>query len=249
MSLRGKNVIITRQNEGIQELTDLLELYDANVIPFPLISFSYNEPVELLSSMKSWDIDTWVIITSQNALPSFDSVWKKSRKTEEQPFKIATVGDKTKYYIEQKGYEVSFVPSQFVAKYLISELSEKITDENVVYLHGNLANEKIFQEAFSSYESYIVYETHVLKENAKRIHQYVEQNSVDFFVFTSPSAVRTFFEAGELKCAVSSAKFVAIGPSTKLVLQQFGISNIIMPKIYTLDEMVKEMNLEESKHE
>jgi uroporphyrinogen-III synthase len=100
-----KNIIITREASGFEEVKDLFIKLGFNPISFPLIKF---EPVEI----KNFNFEDYeyLIFTSKNAVKYFFSQIPKIDK------KIIAVGEKTAKYLEKLGYKDIIVPEVFSAE-------------------------------------------------------------------------------------------------------------------------------------
>lgn len=124
------------------------------------------------------------------------------------PVRIAAVGKKTAAALESAGIPVSFVPSVPTSASLHSELSDLLP-----------SGTRIFD--FKGYENEPV-----------EIEETVDLARYDAAVFTCASSVDRLFAH-----ATGMTRCCAIGPSTSLALQRYGVPEILQAKEPTLESL------------
>lgn len=174
----------------------------------------------------------WLLFTSQTAVHAFfDQL--------ETPFtgKFAVVGSKTEKALQSHGYEASFKPSVYSADVFVEEWNaSQPNDCRVGFVKGNLAKPTIEQGLHSNVDFVVVYETTSVPQNVLTINDWIAQHHQVTLVFASPSAVRSYTQAGG--SITDKVIFCAIGHITKKALEDAGMTVHVMPERYTLEDVV-----------
>lgn len=227
------NFILTNQLHD-PEFLEKVEASGFRAVHYPLIE---TEPVEMSQN----DIDLllqcdWLLFTSQTAVHSF---FKQVSKPLTQKF--AVVGTKTEQALNHYGYEASFIPSTFSADVFVKEWNaEQLPGIRVGFCKGNLAKPTIEEGLNAEVTAVIVYRTASWTEHVNAITELCEKESGSTLVFASPSGVNVFKEAGG---RITEGTIVcAIGHVTKKALEDVGFPVHIMPKRYTLEDVLLERN-------
>lgn len=103
---------------------------------------------------------------------------------------------KTRLELENRGYQVDFVPTSFVAEVFAEEFVKRISgNECILFPKGNLARDVIpvaLREIGISLDELIVYGTKANVEKRQELIAVLEAGEVDVITFTSPSTVTNF---------------------------------------------------------
>ncbi len=251
MSLRGKVVAITRPAHQADELAEMIRAQGGEPFIAPTIEI---RPIRgpavkrLLYLLMRGEID-YLVFLSQNAaeLLADDLVRCSLAQT-----RVIAIGPKTKAVLERKGIKVYAVPGEYTSEGIIQVLKgeglrRKLiaiprTEEAPSKLRHNLSRmgARIFEIP--------VYRT-VFPEGDQRVDKLIDgilSGQVDVVTFTSASSVRNFFEAvsarncrrevvGSLR---EKVKVAVIGPATASAFRKYGVKPDVMPRRYTLEDMV-----------
>ncbi|MCC7459693.1 MAG: uroporphyrinogen-III synthase [Proteobacteria bacterium] len=198
--LQGMRVILTQSSEQCDKLEKLLNIEQAVTIKIPTIDFKLVNHLEqidrALDNLEQYDL---LVLTSQN---SFEFLYKllKQRSSLKFPdkLKIAAVGDETKQVIEDAGFKVSYVPenqktSDQLAEYLIEKVH--LNRKKVLFPKSSLSNSKLpekLRKAGAWVDDIVLYETST-NPDSQNIFNAVMGYPIDWILFSSPSAVRSFF--------------------------------------------------------
>lgn len=152
---------------------------------------------------------------------------------------------KTRLELENRGYQVDFVPTSFVAEVFAEEFVKRISgNECILFPKGNLARDVIpvaLREIGISLDELIVYGTKANVEKRQELIAVLEAGEVDVITFTSPSTVTNFvrlldgtnWREWTKKCTIA-----CIGPITEKEASLY-FPHVIMPKEYTVEALLQ----------
>jgi|JI10StandDraft_1071094.scaffolds.fasta_scaffold67884_2 uroporphyrinogen-III synthase len=198
--LSGKRVILTQSSDQCEKLEKMLYMEQALVIRIPTIDFKLVNHLEqmerAISNLEQYDL---LVLTSQNSFLFFHQLLKQKNITKlPDKLKIAAVGDETKKVITQHGYTVSYVPeNQKTSDQLADYLQEKVNlnRKKVLFPKSSLSNSKLPEKLRGCgawVDDIVLYETST-NSDAKNTLEAVMGYPIDWILFSSPSAVRSFF--------------------------------------------------------
>lgn len=197
--LQGKRVILTQSTEQCEKLEKMLNLEQAVTIKIPTIDFKLVNHLDqidrALDNLEQYDL---LVLTSQNSFEFLYKLIKQRNIVIPEKLKIAAVGDETKQVIEDAGFKVSYVPdnqktSDQLADYLIQKVH--LTRKKVLFPKSSLSNSKLpdkLRQAGAWVDDIVLYETSTNSES-RNVFNAVMGYPVDWILFSSPSAVRSFF--------------------------------------------------------
>lgn len=242
--LLGKKVLVPRGKDQAKSFSQLVERHGGIPIEIPLIAF---RPIEdngrLQECLKALDTYDWIIFTSNVTVETFCSFLDGSAPNFP---KVAAIGKKTEEVLKEKGLQVEFVPSMYVAEAFVEEFLPYIHRGSRVLLpKGNLAREYIaasLAEAGAIVDEVVIYETYMPAENREKLAQMLADKQLDILLFTSPSTVghlmKVVSEFG-LDEQLKECVIGCIGPVTEKKLLAYGLTVHASPKEYTVNEMIK----------
>ncbi|KQL34108.1 uroporphyrinogen-III synthase [Psychrobacillus sp. FJAT-21963] len=237
--LLGENVIFTgilRSSEAV----DLTLKYGGYPVIAPLIATQ-----ELVSEadehrlQECIDYD-WFIFTSQSSVHAFHSKMKKfGLPPSVIKAKIAVVGSKTACAIESIGLRVDFTPTVFSADVFVKEFPAfSLPTETCLFFKGSLAKDTITKGLTNKVDEWVIYETIEVEENKEHIQHLIENEPNCSIIFTSPSTVKVFHETIGVQTGYESLTVCAIGHITKEYLETLSATVHVIPKTYTLTEVI-----------
>ncbi|MGJ9383033.1 uroporphyrinogen-III synthase [Salipaludibacillus sp. CF4.18] len=248
-ALQGVTVLNTRATHQAASLTEMIEKRGGISIEIPLIAIkepeNFLERNRQLQQVMHCD---WLIFTSAN---SFEFTMN-AMIAGNMPFreiimqrKIAVVGSKTKAAVEKKGFNVDLYPRDFDAEHLAEKLIDHTSKgETFFYPRSNLSRKVLVDKLKLSdrhVSEMVAYETTINKQFQEELNEIIYKKSVDVVILTSPSAVWSFFEqiTSENKAYVKETLTIAvIGRVTEEALSRYDVSNILVPKTYTLEAVL-----------
>lgn len=245
--LLGKTVLVTRGKEQAKAFSEKLRKAGATPIEIPLILISpssHREEIErCVRQLPNYD---WLIFTSANGVRFFFPFVKK-----ETPLpKVAVVGKKTAAALKTYGVSPAAIPSEFVAEGMIEALKPLVKPrDRVLLVKGNLAR-PVLRDALinmgADVTDLIVYETLMNESGKEQLLYLLRERKLDVITFTSSSTVQSFIrmmEKEDIASLLSGCVIACIGPITKETAEKAGLAVHICPDEYTIDDMIKEMEL------
>jgi uroporphyrinogen-III synthase len=244
--LLGRRILIPRGINEAKSFSTLVENYGGIPVEIPLLAF---RPVinpesvgQLEESIHTYD---WIIFTSNVTVETFFSFFQKQNG----PFpKIAVIGKRTGLVLNRRGYNVEFVPTEYVAEGFVRDFLPYITQGMKVLIpKGNLARDFIAESLTSAgaiVDELIVYETYLPEDSKAALRLAIEDKHLDVLTFTSPSTVDHFMgviKEHQLHDSVQKLLVCCIGPITKEKLESIGLRVDVMPETYTVEAMLKDL--------
>ena len=142
--------------------------------------------VDLRTDLKLATIISCAVFTSQNAVKA---VFRESKITSNIFDHVFCVGDKTAKLLESFG--ISVVAVSYSAEELATLLIKENSKTKITFFCGNLRRDELpdlLRENEIDVEEIEVYQTHLLEHNI--------QKEFDGILFFSPSAVKSYVDAG-----------------------------------------------------
>ena len=245
LPLKNKTVLVPRGKSQAKAFSDVVRKYGGTPVEIPLLAFRPTMvTTELKDIMKKLHTYDWIIFTSSETVASFLSYWTKGSPL---PQKVAAIGEKTAQALAEKGLQVDFIPTKYVAEEFVIEFSLLMKAGTKVLLpKGNLARDFIATELTKigvRVEEMIVYETFFPEESKSKLAQMLQEKRLDIIPFTSPSTVDHFMEVVKdcgLDDRIHDCLFVCIGPVAQQRAESFGLTIHAVPSVYTVENMIKE---------
>ncbi|MCB1196981.1 MAG: uroporphyrinogen-III synthase [Deltaproteobacteria bacterium] len=231
--LEERTILLTQTEYQIKKIEKLLHLEKAIPISIPCIEpkliLSDQEMIKLLAKIEKYD---WIIFTSQNAFLLYEEFLKKNNLQQQlHAIKIATVGHETRETIEQAGYQIAFTPQ-------IPKTSKEFFDQwmQEVDLKGKTVLFPRSKRSISQIPENLEQQGTVIvpiefydvlpHENVASYYQALASIEVDWLLFSSPTAVNSFFSMRpndeEIRHWIfsSGVKIATIGSSTSKALAE-----------------------------
>ncbi|QTM99983.1 uroporphyrinogen-III synthase [Sediminibacillus dalangtanensis] len=250
--LAGKRVLITRSEQQAEDFASKLEEAEAVPVIVPLLRLQKREAQsnkQILSKLHEF---TWVFFTSANGVKFFFEQLRDCGLDSGQleNSRVAAVGRKTRQALHKQGLSVDFTPEKYSGKRMATEFMKKYPDPGPVLLVcGGLARQDIplqLERQKVYFQKAVVYDTLINTVARDDLLSFIREGKLDVYTFTSPSTVKAFMkltsDEPELQQkVVSEALTVCIGPTTKEAAGKQGFTNILVPKDYTLEGMIKQL--------
>ena len=244
LPLQNKKVLVPREKKQVKSFSEMVQKYGGIPVEISLLAFKpiglTKEIEKVIHNLIQYD---WIIFTSNVTVDTFFSFTKEVMT----PFpKIATIGTKTAKVVLERGLQVEFIPTEFVAETFVTEFLPYVQEGTRVLIpKGNLARSFI-SEGLKSIgaivDEVIVYETYFPVESKSVLTEKIIQHGLDVVPFTSPSTVDHFMEVireNGLSHELSTFTFACIGPVAKKRAESYGLNVEIVPTVYTVEEMVR----------
>src|SRR3954462_3939615 len=250
--LFGRRIVVTRSREQAGELVDLLEERGAEAIQAPTIRIAPPEDADALdracAEAGAYD---WIVFTSANAVESFMGRLVANGDVRDlKGVRLCAIGPSTAQRIAAYGIRVDVVPDESRAEAVMDALRETgdLAGARVLLPRADIAREILadqLREAGTLVTEVAAYRTMLAgggdRSGDQDIYRMLLDRQVDAVTFTSASTVKNFAKIfGEDQAAdLLRATIVAsIGPVTAEAAQQLGIATTVMPKKYTIPDLV-----------
>ncbi len=234
MPLFGKNILVTRNRDKQEEITDKIIELGGQAINIPFINIEYLDfEIPDLSKYST------LLFNSLNSVIGFMRKIKDMRVLGN--LKIGVVGKKTDE--EMKKYRIipDFYPKEYTVEKLAAE-SVNFTEEgeNILFIVSNLSpvNEEKYTELYNrNYDKLVVYNTHKLKIDREKAEKYVKES--DVLMFLSSSTFESFADSlhlsdnNEIKEILSKKILASIGPVTTKTIEKYGLKVGVEAEEYT----------------
>jgi hydroxymethylbilane synthase len=188
-ALAGKRIALTRPKEQSEALAALLRAHGAEPISCPAIAIERSKTDALDQELRFLAAYRWIVFTSANAVNAVADRLDALGVRVPDGVHIAAVGGATGDVIAQRLRRPDFAPSVANAATLASELPD-VTGARVFIPRGESAREELTNELRSrgaTVRELVVYRTVAASG--------LSVDDFDAIVFTSPSGVRSVFDA------------------------------------------------------
>jgi len=247
LPLFGRRVIITREAQEEDTLSELLEENGAEIVLFPTISFlppdSYEEADRAIAQLNGFQ---WVIFTSSNGVRFFMDralgLGKDARILSH--LSLAAIGSGTARTLMDQYLRADLIPDEFSAEGVVRAFTERsITDARILIPRAQKTRDTLEQGLRALGNDVLpvpVYKT-VVPAALHQTEQFQIVQNCDCMVFTSSSTVHNFFEYStpavlqELK----DMAIACIGPITEGALRKHGFNARIVPEKYDFTSLAE----------
>ncbi len=248
--LFGKKVIVTRTRIQASVLVKLLEEQGAEAIEFPAIEIvppqSWDEIDRAIEDLGTYN---WIIFTSVNGVELFFKRLKIKKKTimELKGVQIATIGEQTAKAVKSLGLNVDIIPYEFSAEGIVESFRRTdIKGKRVLIPRAKEAREILpveLQKMGAEVHVVTAYETKKPEiERVEEVKDMLRCGEIDVVTFASSSTVKNFLSIlGEEIELITKSTIACIGLITAEPLREIGIEPQIIPRKYTIEELVREI--------
>ncbi len=183
----------------------------------------------------------WIVFTSRNAVDLFFEATRQQSvdPREFERIRFAVVGTGTGTYLERFGFQASCMPEAFTTEALAQKLCEAVGPGERLLMprakQGSKILTAILTEAGISHTDLPIYDIETTCAPMDVLM------SLSFLTFESGSGVRGFFAedaADKRKLLNGPVIPVCIGPVTRDVLAQYGVTRCITAEEYTVDGLL-----------
>ena len=260
--LFGRRVVVTRSREQAGELVEMLEERGAEAIQAPTIRVAPPEDMAALdrACLEASTFD-WIVFTSANGVDYFmKRLLEVGDVRDLKGVRICTVGPSTASRVSRYGIRVDLTPEEYRAESIVQTLTAfdgRLSGVRMLLPRADIARELLADElraAGADVREVAAYRT--LLANAERdadqdIYRMLLDRQIDAITFTSASTVRNFVQIfGREQAAdlLRTTGVASIGPVTAEAAQQLGITTTVMPRRYTIPELVDALVVHFSTH-
>ncbi len=238
----GATVVVARSAEGNLDLQTRLN--ELGVASMPVDTIRCAEPAtwsQVDESIRNIDAYDWLAFTSPRAAGAFAERMKKLGRTAGwKKSRIAAVGPGTAAALRERGFEVGFVPGEYLTSSLGNELPiEK--GKRVLLLRADIGDESLVETLRGrgfEVTNVPAYRTEVVPG----VIGLEEISGVRFVAFASPSEVRGFrarVPAEKFDDLARRARAVCIGPVTAKAARDAGFRSVLTCGDHTIDALAE----------
>ena len=237
LPLNQKNIIITRSKDKMSDIRLLFNNRGAEVFDLPAIEVGYPDDLNPLDDALSEIVDFhWIIFSSSNGIKFVDERLRylnTSLKECSKRVKIAVVGEKTSFTLNELGIEADFIPPEFVAESLIENFPTSGYGLRVFLPRVQTGGRNLIADEFRNSGSRVVevaaYETRCPASIPIETIYAIANKKADAMVFSSGktvlnSSILIKKEFGkEWSSLLVDTRLLTIGPQTsKTCIKVFG---------------------------
>jgi uroporphyrinogen III methyltransferase/synthase len=249
--LFGRRVVVTRASEQAAELVDMLEERGAEAILAPTIRIAPPEDIEALdracAEAARYD---WIVFTSANGVEHFmRRLLANGDVRDLKGPRICTIGPATTEQLARFGIRVDLTPEEYRAEAIAAALKDlgDLSGTRFLLPRADIAREVLadeLREAGAVVTEVAAYRTLLAgseRDSDHDIYRMLLDREIDAVTFTSASTVKNFAKIfGEEQAAdlLRTTVVASIGPVTAEAAQQLGIATTVMPKRYTIPDLV-----------
>ena len=250
MSLQGKTILVTRQQEQSAEFVAEIEHCGGRALVVPMVQItdpdSWEECDRALDHIQLYQV---LVFTSINGVDGFFRRCGERYVPPERlhALDIIAVGRKTKEDIERRGYGVHMIPETFSAHSLTSTVQRSdVAGKRILAPRGNLGRDEVqvgLENLGAMVDSIAVYKNVKPQgEGGRHLWDSIRHKEIDVLTFASPSAVvnfTAFVPASQLRSLGWKVPIAVIGPTTRDAALRRGYEVAVMGKEATVKGLVR----------
>lgn len=236
-------VVVTRPRASAATLYTRLRSVGAHPLSFPTIRIAPVDPPAVLDrALRDPAAYAWIVFTSTNAVAFFS---RRMRELGRSPnelggARIAAVGSHTAEALMRVGLPPAFVPNDFRAEALASEL-EGVRDRRVLFPCGRIASDtlpSLLRSRGAHVDEAVLYDTVPATPTAEE--RRALETGFDAALFTSGSAARNLAALADdaLLGRFARATIGCIGPTTAAAVREIGLPVHVVPETHTTEALV-----------
>ena len=249
--LFGRRIVVTRSRDQAHELVDMLEERGADAIQTPTIRITPPEDFDALDHACA-DAATfdWIVLTSANAADAFfGRLLQRGDARDLKGVRVCAIGSGTAQRVGRYGLRADLVPDESRAEGVFDALKAAgpLAGTRFLLPRADIAREVLpdqLRDSGATVTDVVAYRTVLAggeRDADHDIYRMLLERQIDAVTFTSASTVRNFARIlGEEQAAdlLNTTVVAAIGPVTAEAAQQLGIRTTVMPKKYTIPDLV-----------
>ncbi|MBI5471143.1 MAG: uroporphyrinogen-III synthase [Ignavibacteriae bacterium] len=233
MNLRGRTILVTRQQSQASELVACIEEHGGRAVVIPMIHIS--DPISWAACDKAQqELDAYdaIVFASVNAVRQFLGRLSANRIPISclRSIDVYAVGDRTEAEAKGYGLDLKFVPNDFSAQALSSYLIEQeIRGKRFLIPKGNLGRDELASTLLSAganVDSVDVYQNSPPNDEVmSELRQRFLKREFDIVTFASPSGANNFARAISPEMFIqiqNHIRIAVIGPTTREAVRELG---------------------------
>ncbi|MHC4121147.1 MAG: uroporphyrinogen-III C-methyltransferase [Planctomycetota bacterium] len=254
-TLFGKNIVVTRDTGGNADFANRIIDRGGNPVQLATIRIEpKTDSGEFPRAMAKFSEYDWIIFTSGNGVTTFfgalDNLGNDARVFGSA--KVAAIGSGTAQKLARFGIKANFVPDVFTGRELGRQLLgfANLHDKKVLLLRSAIASNElvdVLTEGGTQVDNVAVYTAARLKSDTSQLVESLDEGTIDWVTFASPSSADGFFAQFAAESVNSSnAKVASIGPVTSGRLKELGVKVDVTATEHTIDGLLDSIEQKES---
>lgn len=251
-SLAGQRILITRSEGNTSELTEMFLRLGAYPKVLPTFELEANTADEDLLPQ---DLDKTILaLTSPNSVDYLFAYLEQKGLDARYLARfnaLAAIGPATAKALRARGFTADLIAPEHTARGFARAILERYGDSCRIYHPTSDRTSGEFESLLS--EAKVPVLTKTLYRNKPVQYEREDllellEGGIDWITFCSSSAVHNFIgllRTYGLEPNLQNIKIVAIGPSTRSTLVDYGYADVLMPEVATLPALVECMSLAE----
>ena len=247
--LYGIRILITRTRAQASSLSELMSDQGAEVVEIPTVDISPlpmdRHAKKIVECIGDYD---WIVLASPNAVEIFMENLKQMNKShlDVADTKIACVGESTAKTLLTYGLKANLVPTDYKQEGLVSAFHKRLVKGQKFLFpcarEGRDILIRFLKQKGAVIDVWPIYENRIpLGTRDRLLRLFKKEGGVDFLTFASSSSVDNFFglfTVPERRRWLKNIKVAVIGPVTAASVKKWGGKVVIMPKKYTMLNLV-----------
>lgn len=238
--LFGKKVVVTREASEGYRFGSQIERLGGKAISLPMISLVDNMMDFDYKELKNYQ---GIMFNSPNGVRFFFEHIDDIRSIAH--LKIGAIGSKTSQELKKYKITPDVMPSEYLSENLAFEMTKVTSEGDKIFIMTSDVSpideasfSKKYKREFKKYIGYKNIPCNTTKENI--IDTIKGATHITFF---SGSSAENFFKTLEDDSLLEGIKVISIGPSTTRKIREFSQIPVIECKIYTGDEILKNLEI------
>lgn len=238
--LFGKKVVVTREASEGYRFGSQIERLGGKAISLPMISLVDNMMDFDYKELKNYQ---GIMFNSPNGVRFFFEHIDDIRSIAH--LKIGAIGSKTSQELKKYKITPDVMPSEYLSENLAFEMTKVTSEGDKIFIMTSDVSpidevefSKKYKREFKKYIGYKNIPCNTTKENI--VDTIKGATHITFF---SGSSAENFFKTLEDDSLLEGIKVISIGPSTTRKIREFSQIPVIECKIYTGDEILKNLEI------
>ncbi len=240
------NAVICGSEDKNDELNEQFRNIGINVIFLKTISIVSLKIDDLSVFSKTFD---YTILTSKNSVTSLFEILE-SNNIKLNSKKIVCIGKKTKEICQKYGDFTIDVPTQNSSSGVFTYFLNKFLIDKEILIPGSKISNLWYIERLKTNGAAVhfvpIYDNvPTNREELIEVFKKINNNSIDLFIFTSPSAFSNLIEIEKIfdpNKYFANKKIAAIGEVTKKAIEGSGLKVDIVPENFNFNDLIKSIN-------
>lgn len=256
--LFGKHILVTRSRHQAGELSSRLRAEAARVSEVPTIEIEDPKSFAPLDkAIRNLGNYSWIIFTSANGVDAFFARMKKLRRDARAlaTARIATIGPATAGRLNYYGLEADIVAKTYQAEGLLTRLPRNLSHHSVLIARAAQARMVLpieLKKRGAQVNVVSCYRSIIPKGTRAELKYLMTEETPDLLTFASSSMVDNFAHIlsknAKLWRRVRKIPTACIGPITAESARSHGMNVVVMPKKYTIPDLVTSIHSYYKRH-